>query len=168
MTKAYDKVVRPYVYSEPDIMYAPLTPENYDLVEEKLPSLVDDYYERYLESLEKPMPFFIGTPQSTNLGITFHWDSSYDFDQEDITYKVVVARDLECTDVVYQYEGKWVSFKGDYLPEGQYFVRATATNESGYTQDAFDYYETEHGKEYGRLCFYVDADGNITRYSVEE
>ncbi|WP_034443443.1 CotH kinase family protein [Butyrivibrio sp. AE2032] len=168
MTKAYEQVVKPYLYSEPDITYAPLTPENYDIVEKALPSLVDDYYQRYLESLEKPMPFYIDTPQKTNLGVTYTWGDSYDFDQEDITYKVIVARDLECTDVVYKYEGNWTSFRGDDLPEGQYFVRATATNESGFTQDAFDYYETEQGKEYGRLCIYVDAQGNITRYTVVE
>jgi spore coat protein H len=168
MTKAYEQVVKPYLYSEPDITYAPLTPENYDIVEKALPSLVDDYYQKYLESLEKPMPFYIGTPQKVNLGVNYTWDASFDFDQEDITYKVIVARNLECTDVVYKYEGNWTSFRGDDLPEGQYFIRATATNESGYTQDAFDYYETEQGKEYGRLCIYVDAKGNITRYTVVE
>ncbi len=168
MTKNYEKVVKPYLYSEPDITYAPLTPENYDIVEKALPSLVDDYYQKYLESLEKPMPFYIGTPQKVNLGVNYTWDVSYDFDQEDITYKIIVARDMECTDIVYKYEGNWTSFRGDDLPEGQYFIRATATNESGYTQDAFDYYETEQGKEYGRLCIYVDAKGNITRYTVVE
>ncbi len=168
MTQEYDKVVRPYVYSEPDITFAPLTPENYDIVEENLPFLVEDYYEKYVESLEKPMPFYIGTPTKTDQGMTYNWDASYDFDQEDITYKAVVARDMECTDIVCKYEGNWISFEGDYLPEGQYFLRVTATNESGYTQDAFDYYETENGKEYGRLCFYVDASGNITRYTVVE
>ena len=47
------------------------------------------------------------------------------------------------------------------LPKGQYFIKVTATNASGYTQTAFDYYMANEGKQYGVKCFYVEADGTI-------
>ena len=56
----------------------------------------------------------------------------------------------------------------DTLPAGQYFLRVRATNASGYTQDAFDYYVTEAGKHYGMLCFYVQPDGSIVEDTYEE
>ena len=56
----------------------------------------------------------------------------------------------------------------DTLPAGQYFLRVRATNESGYTQDAFDYYVTEAGKHYGMICFYVQPDGSIVEDTYEE
>ncbi|MFR6580776.1 MAG: hypothetical protein ACLURP_01080 [Ruminococcus sp.] len=34
-----------------------------------------------------------------------------------------------------------------------------ATNEKGKTQDAFDYYVTDEGKQYGMRCIYVTEDG---------
>ncbi len=168
MAKEYGDIVKPYAYAEPDVMYEPLTPENYDVVLKNLPSLIDSYYEGYLESLEKPQPFFIGTPEKTDLGIRYYWDYSYDFDQEDITYKAVVARNLDCTDIVEKYEGMQNSFNSEKLPEGQYFMKVTATNESQKTQYAFDSYVTEYGKTYGTICFYVDAEGNITLYTADE
>jgi spore coat protein H len=51
--------------------------------------------------------------------------------------------------------------KFDKLPQGQYFMRVMAPNESGETQVAFDYYRLEKGKVYGTKCFYVDNNGNI-------
>ena len=53
-------------------------------------------------------------------------------------------------------------------PPGQYFVRVHATNASGYTQDAFDYYSAEGGKRYGMRCFYVTRDGRIVEDTYAE
>lgn len=43
-----------------------------------------------------------------------------------------------------------------------------ATNASGYTQDAFDYYVMETGKAYGMKSFFVEADGSVTEDLYEE
>ncbi|WP_029230875.1 CotH kinase family protein [Butyrivibrio sp. VCB2006] len=159
----YSKIILPYLYSDPDVGFAPLTEDMYNEVVASLPDLVDVYYQQYLDSLDKPMPFFIGTPQMVGVKINYTWDASYDFDQEDIVYKVVVARNLECTDIVTSYEGNWTSFSEPYLEPGQYFIKASARNQSGKVQDAFDTIETENGKEYGIMCFYVNLDGTVTR-----
>ena len=56
----------------------------------------------------------------------------------------------------------------DPLPEGQYFLEVIAVDENGNRQSAFDYYESDVGKVYSVLCFYVDKKGNITRYITSE
>ncbi|MCI6374017.1 MAG: hypothetical protein MR821_01830 [Clostridiales bacterium] len=55
------------------------------------------------------------------------------------------------------------------MPEpGQYFLKVTAANDSGYTQDCFDYYVTDGGKVYGTFCFYILEDGRAEAYTYEE
>ena len=51
---------------------------------------------------------------------------------------------------------------------GQYFIRVRATNASGYTQDAFDYYVIDSGKVYGVKCFYIQPDGTVVEDTYEE
>ena len=51
---------------------------------------------------------------------------------------------------------------------GQYFVRVRAANSDGYTQDAFDYYVTDDGKQYGMKCFYVQDGGKVVEDTYEE
>lgn len=47
------------------------------------------------------------------------------------------------------------------LPAGQYYVKVVATNKSGYSQVAFDYYNGSKGTVYGVKCFFVLEDGRI-------
>ena len=53
MISQYENVVRPYLYSMPDQMNAPLTQSQYDTVAAGIPEEVEKNYELYLESLEK-------------------------------------------------------------------------------------------------------------------
>ena len=100
------------------------------------------------------MPFYIGRPVTENGKLKINWDASYDFDAEDITYSVEIARDYQFTQVIYKEEQTLIpEILVDIPDPGQYFVRIRATNESGKTQDAFDYYVTNTGKQYGMICF---------------
>ena len=162
MIARYQAVVKPYAYSMPDQMNEPLTEEEYDEIASEIPGEVESNYQLYLESLEKTMPFFIGVPVITGQKLKVNWDISYDFDAEDITYTVEVARDYLFRDVIYRSERQLLPEAELDLPEaGQYFVRVQAENSSGYTQDAFDYYVTDSGKNYGMKCFYITQDGQV-------
>ena len=162
MIARYQAVVKPYAYSMPDQMNEPLTEEEYDEIASEIPGEVESNYQLYLESLEKPMPFYIGVPVITGQKLKINWDISYDFDAEDITYTVEVARDYLFRDVIYRSERQLLPEAELDLPEaGQYFVRVQAENSSGYTQDAFDYYVTDSGKNYGMKCFYITQDGQV-------
>jgi spore coat protein H len=166
---AYRNVVEDYIWQSPDITYESLTPSEYDEVAEGLPDLVDFYYDNYLKSLEAPMPFYIGVPEIENGKLVSSWDAAYDLQENDIRYKVVLSRNLDMSDVVDTYEGVWTEFTTDVPGPGEYFLKVQAIDEDGNVQDAFDYYEEEYsGKNYGILCFYVNEDGTISRYTVTE
>lgn len=168
MTAAYRAVVKPFVYSMPDIQHAPLTPEVYDQVLENLPNEIDRSYELYLESLKKPLPFYIGVPRNEDGKLKIGWDVSYDFDMEDITYEAKVARDPYMNDIIASYTGLWPEMEMELPETGQYFVKVESKNTSEYMQTAFDYYVTENGKVYGIRCFYILPDGTIGEDVYEE
>lgn len=167
--ESYKNVLKPYLYLMPDAEYEPLTSEQYDQIAASLPDEIEKNYQLYLESLETPMPFYIGVPTIDGDKLKFNWDVSYDLDAEDITYFVEVARDYLFRDVIYQNTTLTVPEAEMDLPEaGQYFVRVRATNTSGKTQDAFDYYVTDEGKHYGMKCFYITEDNTVEEDIYEE
>ena len=160
--QAYSELIKPYVYTGRDLIYARLTPSEYDQVVAGLNDEIADNYNRYLESLKKPMPFYIGTPQKTDSGYTVQWDPSYDFNGEDITYTFELATEYSFENPIVKETGLAIPMVNlDQLPAGQYFMRVEAQNESGQVQYAFDYYILEKGKVYGTRSFYVDAKGQI-------
>ena len=168
MVEQYMQVVKPYAFSMPDIQYIGVTEEEYDALARNLPGLVEHYYQNYLESLDRPMPFYVGTPEMNGGRLNLLWDASYDFDAEDILYHVTLARDTLFEDVLFETETRLPSVQCDAPGPGQYFLRVTATNSSGYTQDCFDYYVTDAGKVYGAFCFYIMDDGRVEAYVSEE
>ena len=167
--KEYSELLKPYVYTGRDLIYAPLTPEGYDTVVNGINAEMVNNYERYLESLEKPMPFYIGVPQKKDEGYTLEWDASYDLKGSDITYTFELATEYNFENPIVKYTDVSIP-SADFgkLPAGQYFVRVMAQNESGQTQSAFDYYRLENGKVYGTKCFYVDDKGAIVEDTYVE
>ena len=162
MIQAYRTVTQTYLKKMPDQMYAPLTDAEYETIASAIPSEVEQNYKLYKESLKKPMPFYIGVPTIDGNTLKFNWDASYDFNAEDITYTVELAKDYQFKEVVYRQENLLIPEAQTTVPaDGQYFLRVRATNASGKTQDAFDYYVTDDGKNYGMKCFYITGGTNI-------
>ena len=169
MIDGYRTVTDKYVYSEPDMWYVPLTYEEYEEVAKGLPDLVEVYYQNYLDTLECPLPFFIGAPEIVDGKIRYSWGYSYDFQKEEIKYTAVVSSDLYSSDVVSSYKGSWTSFDADMLEPGEYFIKLEAEDESGNKQTAFDYYVTgESSKVYGVVNFFVNLNGTISVGEKEE
>lgn len=169
MLEHYRSVTEKYVWQMPDRMNVPITHDEYEEVLESIWPEIDENYNYYWESYRKPMPFFIGKPQVVNGSLLLNWDPSYNFEIENIYYTVELAKDYLFTTTFFRQENLILSeLTMDTLPAGQYFLRVRATNASGYTQDAFDYYVTETGKHYGMICFYVQPDGSIAEDTYEE
>lgn len=169
LVNRYGEVVRPYLYRMPDRMYAPLTEAEYETVLRQIPGEIEKSYEKYRDSLEKPMPFFIGVPENDNGILRLMWEPAYDLDAETIRYTVELASDYRFQNVIFHAENHLLTDIETPLPgPGQYFVRIRATNTSGWTQDAQDYYVAENGKNYGIKCFYIHKDGTIEEDIYEE
>lgn len=117
----------------------------------------EDYFYKMFAAIRSGEPVEI-----QDNALNLNWDVSYDFDAEDITYTVELATDYQFQNVIFRQEGVAVPEVQTSVPAaGQYFVRVRATDSSGKTQDAFDYYTTDNGKNYGMKCFYVAADQRI-------
>ena len=169
MLEHYRSVTEKYVWQMPDRMNVPITHDEYEEVLKSIWPEIDENYNYYWESYRKPMPFFIGKPQVVNGSLLLNWDPSYNFEIENIYYTVELAKDYLFTTTFFRQENLILpELTMDTLPAGQYFLRVRATNASGYTQDAFDYYVTETGKHYGMICFYVQPDGSIAEDTYEE
>lgn len=169
LAQRYAAVVSPYLSRMPDQMYAGLTPGQYEQILQAIPGEVEENYQLYLESLEKPMPFFIGDPVIEGEELKIVWDAAYDLDAEDIVYTVEVARDYLFKDIIYMQDNQAIPEVFMEIPKaGQYFVRIRAANESGWMQDAFDYYVTDEGKNFGMRSFYITEDNQVEQDVYEE
>ena len=171
MADSYAEVVKPYLYGGADSENTVVSSAEYDMLVEVLPSEVERNYQYYMESLEKPWPFFVGTPyENEEGGLSVEWDASYDMDGEEITYSAVLATDYNFQNVIAQEEGlRLPIWSFDSLEPGQYFLRVRAQNTSGYEQDCYDYYSVSGiGKVYGAKSFYVHEDGSISDYVAVE
>lgn len=171
MVETYRSVAEEYAYEYPDVVYEPYTEAQYDELCSLIPTEVERNYQHYLETLEEPMPFFIGVPESDGASTKFVWDNSYDFDEETVLYTFELAKDYSFEEPIVYEEGLFTPeyiYDGDLEP-GQYFIRVKAVNESGYEQYAFDYYVSNRSdKNYGIKCFYVLSDGSIEEETYEE
>ena len=166
----YQETVKPYVTKEPDSTHLGLTPSQYDEVAAAIPKEIESNYQDYLDSLKKPMPFFIGIPEKDENGkLKVRWDAAYDLNGQKITYKVEVAKDFEFKEIIHMEEGITLPETVLDMPEkGHYFARVTATNEAGETRHAFDYYVTEVGKHFGVKSFFIQSNGKISEDVYEE
>ena len=93
MTAHYRTITEQYIWQMPDMEHLPLTRTQYDMVAKALPEEIEENYQQYPEGYHYPMPFYIGTPSLQNGVLQLSWDTSYDFNAEDISYTVELARD---------------------------------------------------------------------------
>ena len=164
MIDSYAAVARPFAYSEPDVEHELLTSDQYDQMIAAEKSAVDTYYQAYLDSLQKPMPFFTGKPVNNGSSWHFGWDTSYDFQAQNISYTFALSQKASMDDPLVRQEGIYTGefdWQGTLAP-GQYFVKVDAEDTDGNTQGAFDTYRDSEGVTYpGVLTFFVDADGTV-------
>lgn len=168
---AYSAVVKPDIYGNPfSKSYSGLTPEEYDQFVGMLASEIAINYNAYLESLERPWPFFVNLPEYNGDALFFSWGTAYDMDGESVTYAYQLATDYNFQHILAEDSGMPIPYaKTDTLAPGTYYLKVTATNESGYTTDCYDYYSVSGiGKVYGCYRFIVGPDGTISYEAGED
>jgi spore coat protein H len=163
MLDVYKKTIDPYVTRMPDVEFIQRTLKLRDLEFELLPGDIQTNYNAYLESLKKPMPFYMGAVKVENGKLDFTWDSSYDFGSQDITYDFAVSDDWEFKNILTESKLNNVTeFQLDMLKPGTYFWRVTAKNASNETQVPFNYYEDVNSIDhYGMKYLYITPDGQV-------
>jgi len=164
MIEIYKPVVLQHSFKMPDLMYLKLNIQQFNEVCDEIPYEVERNYALYLDSLEKPMPFFLNPPERIDGNkLRFSWEASYDFDAENITYTFELCRDYLFKKPIQVVSGLDIPLiETEMLSPGQYFYRVTAKNSSGHSQTAFDCYEDAKSvRHYGMMCFYVLEDGEV-------
>ena len=158
-----------YVSVMPDVYYFPVTQKEYDEIYSDIPD--DPYlnYALYKESLQSPMPFFLGVPELHGNMHRFHWDEAFDFDAQDIIYTFEVSTHWDFDTTVYQAHMTNVNtIEIPELPSGTYFWRVIATNEDGFEAVPFDYYNDSEGSLHDGLKYmYVTPSGEILESESE-
>jgi spore coat protein H len=162
MIQIYRPVVEPFIYRVPDSTYID-HPDYFARQYALIPQEIENNYTLYRESLEQPMPFYLGTPTIVDGSLEFIWDDAYDFDGENIAYHFEVSTDFNFDNIVYQNDTMNVtSMDTEIFPPGEYFWRVLATNQSGKTQYPFDAYLDAEFRPYpGMKYFNITADGEI-------
>lgn len=170
LLETYRPVVEPLISNMPDVYYFPGTLEEYDEWQNILADEIQINYELYLDSLEKPTPFFMGTPEWVNGKIKFTWGDSYSFDTLNLVYEIEVSRNWEFSEIVFRDTiANLNSILIDPLEPGTYFWRVVARNDEGKEQFAFDsYIDPEGGLHSGMKYFYISADGEIFENEIQE
>lgn len=160
MVGTYSSVVKPYVMRAPDA--GRITSEQYDQLVSSFPAEVEENYRYFVESLDKPWPFFVGVPYVDDGQLAFNWDASWDPAGEDLSYHYRLSSDVYGTKVIEEGDTVTPMRVREMLPAGTYFLSVTVTNESGLTQDCYDYYVLHGvGKIYATTCFVIGEDGTI-------
>ena len=168
----YKDIVIQYLQKEPDSLYWSSSQELFEYYSDSINAEIEENYQYFLYSLNLPWPFFAWLPEKTPDGrLYIGWGNSYDLDLEDITYKCIIADDTAFQNVLFEQDG--IRIPGVYcdlqLSPGRYYLRVVATNESGYSQDCFDYYtESGYGKRYGCMAFEVLDDGTFKQIANAE
>ena len=167
---AYSKVVKDDIFNNAFSNYTSrLTPSEYDRCVSMLSSEIQLNYEYYLDSLECPWPFYVNLPEYNGDSIFFSWDTSYDIRGEAVTYAYQLATDYRFRHILSEDSGLAIPYaKVGFLEPGTYYLKVTATNESGHTIECFDAYSVTDGKVYGCYVFTVEPDGTISVYAGED
>ena len=163
LTAKYDAVVRPYIFSMPDLMHAPKTPSEYEQILEMIPKEAELNYQYYQTSIKKPMPFRISPPVKEGAEIVFSWEDSYDMNGGALKYTFELASDYHFTNpIMVETDLGTPTIKYETLPAGQYFQRVSVSNESGETGTAMGIYKAADDLNYyGVKCFYIGLDGSV-------
>ena len=165
----YRKITTKYLFEYSDVVSSSFTKDEESLISESIPKEIEENYRLYKESYKKPMPFYIGVPENRDGTFYIQWDSAYTFNGENIQYTIEIDDSPEFTDPIISESGLYYnSFETRMLSAGQYYVRLTAKNDSGYEQYAFDSVVGDNGKQYGMKAFWVMEDGTIWEDVYEE
>lgn len=165
LLKQYAAVVEPYCFTGVDGKHEPITKEQYNEEIKGLPAEVTRNYKKYQQSLQNPLPFYIGDPYFENEGDDswiLSWDAAYDFQNQDISYKTVVATDPTMKNVVADYEGDMPEMSLNVLDPGQYYIKVLAIDTDGNQQIGFDSYSDDTKTYYGVKAFVVGDDGSVS------
>ena len=160
----YRTVTDTFTTRMPDLINLTCTLEQQELLYENIPYDVDTAYAYFLDSLKKPMPFFLGPVSRDGKTLALSWGEAYSFEAETVHYTLQIATDWSFAPETIVFESSpqlQITANIPMLPPGDYCWRVTAENEDGYTQSAFDWFVTGDQNHYGMRRFTISETGEV-------
>ena len=161
--QAYAEVAADYQFSDPLMEETNITEQEYEELTDNLLNYVNKAYGNYQQSLQNPLPVFIGTPyESDDVEGQWEisWDSAYDFQDQLVRYEAEISASPDMSDPVATYEGMDISIHFDPLPDGTWYVKVKSFDTDGNEGMAFDSAEVDGVTYPGVLMFQVQ-DGKV-------
>lgn len=141
MAHAYYETVKPYLYTMPDSLNLQHTEAEVERLVDSLSTEVDENYERTMESMDSPMPFWLYDAEVEGDQVSLGWSAAYDFEGGSFTYDVTVSRYPDMRDPLFSQQGLTateVSIPKETLGTGELFWCVTAKREDGTTVNAMN------------------------------
>jgi spore coat protein H len=157
--KIYEPIALEYLQREPDNLNGLVDIEEVKEEFDKLPSEIEDNYNYYYESIQKPIPVFIGNPFLYSNYIQFTWTDSYDFQGDEILYTLEISDSVSFDNIIFSKSNiSDTELIIDKLPPGHYYCRVFVDDSKGNRMGAFDIYidlqKSIYG--YGMKDFYIN------------
>jgi len=124
-----------------------------------MPDLIELNIKRYYESLEKPMPIFMGKVLDYGSYNVFTWNEAYDFNRDYIEYILDISKTPNFESIIYHKDGiRDIQHIVKDLQPGKYFWKLTIKDSKGNIQQPFDIYKVKATESYyfGVQEFYVN------------
>lgn len=166
MIARYRTVVDAFTTRMPDAINMRVEGDQLEKIYQNLPYDTDRAYEYFLDSLTKPLPFYLGDVGAQEGVLTFDWDEAYDFGDGLIHYDLEVATSWAFGEEVICRAQDLLSTQAR-LPvpaAGEYYWRVVARNDQGGARGAFDQVATGTGNHSGMRRFAVEEDGTVINY----
>jgi len=162
--RSYEPLITDEYNKMPDLMYLGFSMETHEKMLAEASDEIELSYNAYKESLNWPMPFYIGeieyAPDKDEMQL--QWSPSYSLNGEKITYDMVISLTPDLSYYVQKKDGLTTpAYNFADLKPGLYYYYVEARNESGETMPAFDYYETGGATLYGTRRALIEDDGTI-------
>lgn len=149
MVKKYYKLTNGFVKSTPDNAHLPSSLTNYKLEIDRLPKVFQDNIRNYYLELKNPMPVFMGEAIKESDGYILGWEDSYDFEDNDITYNVILSTDVDFKNVITKKKNiKDNRINVGQLAKGVYYWKLEIYNSKGGHEVGFDMYIDSSMKRY--------------------
>lgn len=162
----YKPLVEGLITASPDVNHLP-TVDNGDSSSKqweqeynRLATITKINFDRYLNSLQQPMPFWQSAEVGSEGNLSLAWDESYDMGGSSVTYDVQISSSPDfSSNIICSQTALTVTETTCAKPAaGTYYMRVTAKNSTNETTGAFDSYydETTDTTYFGVLQFTVN------------
>ncbi len=148
MIDDYAATVYPYLSRDPDLSHLRGSIEQHLAETERLKNILDLNLKRYYNSLERPMPIFLGDATPLGEYSLFNWDRSYDFQDDALKYHFELSTTPTFDTILSEEFTNYNEVSVRNLSPGIYYWRVTVIDSKGHTQTAMDEFIDSNGATY--------------------